>query len=85
MIDSVSIHFAMIDFTNPEAREWMKNIIKDNLVTEARSGGWMHDFAEYLPFDAVLYDGSDPYEYHNKYADEWQRVCQEALDEIEGG
>lgn len=49
----------------------MKNIIVDNLVKEARSAGWMHDFAEYLPFDGVLYDGSDPYEYHNKYADEW--------------
>lgn len=85
MVDSISIQFAMVDFTNPEAREWVKKIIVDNLVVEGRAGGWMHDFGEYMPFDAVLYDGSDPYEYHNRYADEWQKVCQEALDEIEGG
>jgi hypothetical protein len=24
------------------------------------AGGWMHDFGEYLPFDAVMFDGSDP-------------------------
>ena len=31
----------------------------------------MHDFGEYLPFDAVLYDGSDPIEYHNRYPQDW--------------
>jgi len=43
----------------------MKNLIKDNLVKEGRAGGWMHDFGEYTPFDAVFYDGSDPVVYHN--------------------
>ena len=62
---SVSLKFAMIDFTNPKAKEWCKNIIKENVVGEARSGGWMHDFGEYMPFDAVLSDGSDPLMYHN--------------------
>ena len=45
----------------------------------------MHDFGEYLPFDAVLYDGSDPVMYHNKYGDDWARVVKEALSEVEGG
>ena len=57
----------LVDFTNPAAYDWMKDIIKENLVKEGRAGGWMHDFGEYLPFDAVLYDGSDPMEYHNQY------------------
>jgi sulfoquinovosidase len=51
MIKSVSIEFAMIDPTNPEARIWMKNIIKDNLIGEGKAFGWMHDFGEYTPFD----------------------------------
>jgi alpha-glucosidase (family GH31 glycosyl hydrolase) len=39
----------MIDFTNPDARKWAKNIIKDNLIKEAGAVGWMCDFAEYTP------------------------------------
>lgn len=85
LIKSVSIEFATVDFTNPAAREWMKSIIKDNLVAEGRAGGWMHDFGEYLPFDVVLFDGSDPVEYHNRYPEEWASVCREALAEVEGG
>jgi alpha-glucosidase len=38
----------------------MKSLIKENLVMEGMAGGWMHDFGEYLPFDAVMFDGSDP-------------------------
>jgi len=57
----------MIDFTNPAAWNWTKEIIKNNLVKEGRAGGWMHDFGEYMPFDAVLHDGSDPMVAHNQY------------------
>ena len=60
LIHSVSIQFAMVDFTNPDAWNWMKSLIKENLVIEGMAGGWMHDFGEYLPFDAVMFDGSDP-------------------------
>ena len=84
-LNSISIKFAIIDLTNPEAWAWTKELIKENLVKEGRAGGWMHDFGEYLPFDAVLYDGSDPVMYHNKYGDDWARVVKEALSEVEGG
>ena len=57
LIDSISIKFAMVDFTNPDAWDWMKGIIKTNLVEEASGAAWMHDFGEYLPFDAVVHDG----------------------------
>ncbi len=55
MMYSLSIKFAMLDLTNPAAVEWMQNIIIDQSVGEAGSSGWMCDFGEYLPFDAVLY------------------------------
>ena len=75
----------MVDFTNPDAWTWMKNIIKDNLVIEGRAAGWMHDFGEYAPFDAVYFDGSDPVMYHNKYPEDWAALVKEALDEVEHG
>lgn len=47
----MSIEFAMIDLTNPEARDWIKAIIVDNLIKEGQAHGWMLDFGEYTPFD----------------------------------
>jgi len=85
LTNSLSIQFATVDLTNPAAREWIKSIIKNNMINEAKAGGWMHDFGEYLPFDVVLFDGSDPVEYHNRYPDEWAKVCKEAMQEIDGG
>jgi alpha-glucosidase len=55
---SLSIKFAMLDLTNPAAVEWMKGIIINQSVEEAGSSGWMCDFGEYLPFDAVLHSVS---------------------------
>ena len=75
----------MVDFTNPEAWNWMKSIIKENLIVEGKGAGWMHDFGEYTPFDAVLSDGSDPVIYHNKYTQDWAEVVAEAVSEVEGG
>lgn len=85
LINSFSIKFAMIDLTNPQAYQWTKDIIKEYMVKEAKAGGWMHDFGEYLPLDSVLFDGSDPVEYHNRYPGDWAKVVREALDEIPGG
>ena len=45
---------SMVDFTNPAAYEWYKNLIKKNMIGIGM-GGWMADFGEYLPPDAVLY------------------------------
>lgn len=64
----------MVDFSNPDARQWCKDIIVDNLINEGRAIGWMSDFAEYMPLDAVLYDGTSAYEYHNTYPLEWAKV-----------
>lgn len=44
----------MIDLTHPEGFEWYKGLIKNNMLAYGVSG-WMADFAEYVPFDGVLY------------------------------
>jgi alpha-glucosidase len=36
----------MVDFTNPAARVWIKDIIKNNMLKEGRAVGWMADFGE---------------------------------------
>lgn len=81
--NSISIRFAMVDFTNPAGREWAKDIIKENIIKEAHAYGYMADFGEHLPLENVmLYDGSDPAGYHNRYPEEWAKVNEEALEEM---
>ena len=41
----------------------------------------MADFAEALPFDAVLASGEPAAAWHNRYPVEWARLNREALDE----
>ena len=71
---------AMIDFTNPAAYEWYKNIIKENMIGAGLSG-WMADFGEYLPTDCVLYSGQDPEKLHNRWPAIWAKMNREAISE----
>lgn len=80
---SGSIEFCMLDLTNPAARTWMKAILREQMLRDTGVSGWMADFGEYLPFDAVLHDGSSGAEYHNKYPEEWARLNYEAVQEYQ--
>ncbi|MGN0240892.1 MAG: alpha-glucosidase [Candidatus Weimeria sp.] len=71
---------AMIDFTNPDAYEFYKNIIKKNLIGIGISG-WMADFGEYLPTDAVLYSGEPAEKLHNSWPAIWAKCNKEAIEE----
>ena len=69
---------AMIDFSNPEAYEWYKNIIKENMIGLGLSG-WMADFGEYLPLDSVLWSKEDPALLHNRWPAIWAKMNREAV------
>jgi sulfoquinovosidase len=71
---------APVDLTHPEAWDWLKGIIRENLL-ESGVFGWMADFAEGLPYDAVLYSGEDAAGFHNRYAEAWAALNREVIEE----
>ncbi len=71
----------LLDLSRPETRVWTKSLIKDEMIARAGCSGWMADFAEALPFDAVLASGVSAASYHNQYPLEWAKLQREALTE----
>ena len=68
----------LIDLTNPAAKKFVTDKLRANLAIGA--DGWMGDFAEWLPLDAKLADGSDPWSSHNLYPQQWAEAQRAALD-----
>lgn len=83
MIPNTSFDAGLIDLTNPAARDWIKAVIKDQVIGVG-AAGWMADFGEALPFDAVLFSGIPAAVYHNRYPEEWARLNREVLQEVGG-
>ncbi len=79
IVSSGIVKAGFIDLTNPEAREWMKNLMKEQVKVGV--SGWMADFAEGLPHDAVLFSGEDAAAYHNRYPVEYAKLNMEVLIE----
>ncbi len=71
---------AMVDLTNPAAWDWLKTIIKTNMIDFGLSG-WMADFGEYLPTDCVLFSGEDPKLVHNTWPARWAKLNREVIEE----
>ena len=69
----------VVDLTDPEAFAWYKNVIKTNLIGLGFRG-WMADFGEYLPADAVCCGGSG-LAVHNLWPVLWARCNREAVEE----
>jgi len=56
---------AIVDFTNPEAREWYAS--KLDALLDMGVDCFKSDFGERIPTDVTYFDGSDPTEMHNYY------------------
>lgn len=69
-----------IDFTNPEAAEYMKKKIRS--LMELGVGVIKTDFGEEIPETAVFFDGTTGRESHNKYPLIYARTIYEASKEV---
>ena len=69
----------VVDLTLPAAFDWYKNVIKTNLIGLGFKG-WMADFGEYLPADAVCCGGSG-LALHNAWPMLWAKCNREAVEE----
>lgn len=70
----------VVDLSSDAAFEWYKNVIKTNLIGLGFRG-WMADFGEYLPADAVCADGESGLTAHNRWPELWARCNREAVEE----
>ena len=78
-IKSTTFDAGMLDLTNPEAGEFIKEtLIKKNMLDRGVDG-YMADFGEYLPVDCVMHDG-DPADMHNEWPVLWAKINREAID-----
>ncbi len=65
----------MVDFTNPAAVAWYQAFMAQAVADGW--DGWMYDFAEYVPQDAVMFDGRSGMEAHNAYPVLYQQAALE--------
>ena len=80
MVTITTFPAAMVDLTNPDAWNWLKGIIKKNMIDFGLSG-WMADFGEYLPTDAVLHNGEKGELIHNTWPALWAKLNREVVEE----
>ncbi|MGC9347603.1 MAG: alpha-xylosidase [Anaerolineae bacterium] len=73
---------AIVDFTNPEAREWYRDKLRELL--DMGVDCFKTDFGERIPVDVVYFDGSDPVKMHNYYSYLYNRTVFEVLEEVRG-
>jgi alpha-glucosidase (family GH31 glycosyl hydrolase) len=69
---------SVLDLARPDAQDWAR--AKMEAAVAIGFDGWMTDYGEWLPPDAVLADGAlDGMSAHQRYPLAWQQVSAEAL------
>ena len=79
-IKSTTFDAGMLDLTNPEAVQYIKEELIQKNMLDLGVSGWMADFGEYLPVDCVLHEG-DPATLHNLWPVLWAKINREAIEE----
>src|SRR4029077_17289003 len=71
-----------VDFTNPTAREWWKDKLKQ-LVAD---GAWVFkpDYGDRVPDDALFHDGRTGVEMHNLFLHHYVEAAWQAVHETRG-
>ncbi|MEV8565002.1 alpha-xylosidase [Streptomyces sp. NPDC051322] len=73
---------ALVDFTNPAAREWFAGKLR--VLLDQGVDCFKTDFGERIPTDVVWHDGSDPERMHNYYAQLYNRTVFDLLEKERG-
>jgi alpha-glucosidase len=73
LLTNTSFDYGMLDLTNPAAVSWLQDVMRENLLAIGASG-WMADFGESLPYDAVLSANYSAASLHNLYPPLWGAV-----------
>lgn len=79
LLDQGGFDAALVDLTDPAAREWYAGVIAEEVLGNG-SRGFMADFGEGLPFDAVLHDG-DAALLHNAWPGLWAQTVRQACEQ----
>ncbi|MEV7996892.1 alpha-xylosidase [Streptomyces sp. NPDC086077] len=73
---------ALVDFTNPDAREWYADKLR--VLVAQGVDCFKTDFGERIPTDVVWHDGSDPERMHNYYTQLYNQTVFDVLTEARG-
>lgn len=73
---------AIVDFTNPAAREWYAG--KLEVLIDMGVDCFKTDFGERIPTDAVYFDGADPVKMHNYYTYLYNKTVYDVLVKKKG-
>lgn len=77
LLDQGGFDAALIDLTNPAARDWYAQVIADEVLTDGVTG-FMADFGEGLPFDARI--AADAASAHNEWPALWAKTVRSACE-----
>lgn len=80
IIKDKTYYSGIVDLSNPRAYKWFKEIIKKNII-ELGFSGWIADFGDYLPSDAVLYRNRSAEYLHNLWSVLFAKLNREAIEE----
>jgi alpha-glucosidase (family GH31 glycosyl hydrolase) len=79
----VPYNAGMVDFSNPDAVLWFQQQMQQAL--DDGWDGWMYDFAEYVPEDAVFANGMDGLQAHNLYPLLYQKAVHDLMEQQRPG
>ncbi len=79
-ITNTTFDAGLLDLTNPDALVWFEGVVREEILS-AGAVGYMADFGEALPFDAVLASGESAASYHNQYPEVWQALHRRVFEQ----
>ncbi|MDJ0798508.1 MAG: alpha-glucosidase, partial [Calothrix sp. MO_167.B12] len=81
LVQNTDFDAGLVDWSNPQATAWFKEIIKTEILGTIGAKFWMADFGEAAQFDGKFYCQQSGLTYHNQYPVDWANVNRAAIQE----